>query len=106
MLFSHVAASLRTGGLGPGAWALLSYLIILIGLDLLTKRESERGGGAYGTSPLLMVPLVEFGKLVVSLALHARSLWRVPTKTAGGDEQQTTLGQPTGIAWTGAAEVA
>jgi len=69
-LLSHLHRCLREPSSVRGAAALAVYLVMLVSLDLLVKREAERGHGRYATSPFVLVPLVELGKLVVSVALH------------------------------------
>jgi multidrug transporter EmrE-like cation transporter len=54
--------------------ALCTYLVMLVSMDLVIKSEAERGNGSYATSPLVMVPLAEFGKLVASVILYFMSL--------------------------------
>jgi hypothetical protein len=68
-LLLHMSKSLNAKSISPGAAALLIYLFLLVSLDLLIKHEAEQGGGRYQTSPFVMVPLVEFGKLLVSSVL-------------------------------------
>jgi multidrug transporter EmrE-like cation transporter len=50
-----------------------TYLVLIVGLDILIKRNSEQTGSSHATPPMLMVCLSEFGKLLVSLLLSARS---------------------------------
>lgn len=72
-LLSHMRISLQEPKSMSGAVALLTYLVLLVTLDLTIKREAERGGGHYATSPFLLVAAVELGKLIVTSTLHVRA---------------------------------
>lgn len=95
-LLAHATTCLRSPKSAAAATALGAYLVTLVSLDLLIKREAERGGGAYHTSPMLVVPLVEFGKLMVSLALHAKTQWQ-----SGSDKAALAEGDAPGHVWVG-----
>lgn len=69
-LFSHLRKGLKWPGTAQGALALAVYLTMLVSMDMLIKYEAEQGGGHYKTSPVVMVPLVEFGKLIMSVILY------------------------------------
>mmetsp|Transcript_57573 Transcript_57573/g.166618 ORF Transcript_57573/g.166618 Transcript_57573/m.166618 type:complete len:490 (+) Transcript_57573:70-1539(+) len=74
--FAHAASCLQSRGSALAVVSLSSYLVMLVTSDLVTKHEAERGHGSYSASPLLIVALVELGKLLMSLALHAISRLR------------------------------
>lgn len=70
-LLGHLQAGLQRtdSSTAKGAIALITYLCLLVCIDLSIKYQAEYDGGSYKTSPFIMVPVVEFGKLAVSVVM-------------------------------------
>lgn len=78
-LLAHLLGARVLARSAPAAGALTWYLVLIVGIDLMVKKEAEAGGNHFRTSPLLIVPLVEGGKLLVSLVLYGLSRLTEPS---------------------------